>query len=90
MEAWVHRNGKINYQAYERGIPQGDVKEIGTTNKKGTIIKFLPDDEIFKVSTSFDYKMIVNRLRQQAYLTKGIKLIIFNEISEERYKFYFE
>ncbi len=90
MEAWVHRNGKINYQAYERGIPQGDVKEIGTINKKGTIIKFLPDDDIFKVSTSFDYKMIVNRLRQQAYLTKGIKLIIFNEMSEERYKFYFE
>ncbi|NUJ98236.1 DNA topoisomerase (ATP-hydrolyzing) subunit B [Candidatus Gracilibacteria bacterium] len=90
MEAWVHRDGKIFYQAFERGVPEGDAKVIGDTDKSGTIIKFLPDAEIFKISTSFDYKTIVNRLRQQAYLTKGIKLVIFDEISGERYKFYFE
>lgn len=90
MEAWVHRDGKIFYQAFERGVPEWDAKVIGDTDKSWTIIKFLPDAEIFKISTSFDYKTIVNRLRQQAYLTKGIKLVIFDEISGERYKFYFE
>jgi len=54
------------------------------------MIKFWPDAEIFKTTTVFQYKTIVNRLRQQAYLTKGITLIIHDERSKERYKFYFE
>jgi len=90
MEAWVHRDGKVHYQAYEKGIPVEDVKEIGTTKKRGTIIRFVPDESIFKISTRFDYKTIVNRLRQQAYLTKGIQLLIFDERENKSYKFYFE
>ena len=54
------------------------------------MIKFWPDAEIFKTTTDFQYKTIVNRLRQQAYLTKGITLIIYDERSGEKYKFYFE
>jgi DNA gyrase subunit B len=90
MEAWVHREGKIFYQAYETGKPVEDIKEIGTTDKTGTIIKFYPDASIFKITTKFDYNIIKNRLRQQAYLTKGIQLNLVDERSGEKYKYYFE
>lgn len=90
MEAWVHRDGKIFYQSFQVWVPDGDATVIGKTDKKGTIIKFYPDASIFKISTEFDYKTIVNRLRQQAYLTKGITLTIFDERSDEKFRFYFE
>lgn len=90
MEAWVHRDGKIHYQSFSIGKTDADIEVIGKTDKTGTIIKFYPDASIFKITTDFDYKTIVNRLRQQAYLTKGIKLNIIDERSEKRYKFYFE
>jgi DNA gyrase subunit B len=90
LEAWVHRNGKIYYHSYEKGIAVGDIEVVGKSNKTGTIIKFSPDDSIFKISTDFNYKTIVDRLRQQAYLTKGIKLNIIDERTDKRYKFYFE
>jgi len=63
---------------------------VGKSDKTGTIIKFFPDPGIFKISTEFDYKTIISRLRQQAYLTKGIKLNIIDERTDNRYKFYFE
>jgi DNA gyrase subunit B len=90
LEAWVHRGGKIYYHSYEKGIAVGDIEIVGKSNKTGTIIKFSPDDSIFKISTDFNYKTIVDRLRQQAYLTKGIKLNIIDERTDKRYKFYFE
>ena len=90
MEAWVHREGKVFYQQYEKGVPLENVKAIDNTKTTGTIIKFYPDASIFKISTKFDYTTIVTRLRQQAYLTKGIKIIILDEISGKKYKFFFE
>lgn len=90
LEATVHREGKIFFQAFNRWITEADIQVIGKSDKTGTMIKFWPDAEIFKTTTVFQYKTIVNRLRQQAYLTKGITLNIFDERSGERYKFYFE
>lgn len=90
LEAWVHRDGKIHYQVFDTGASQWDIEVVGKTNKTGTIIKFYPDASIFKITTEFDYKTIQNRLRQQAYLTKGITIIISDERSGETYKFYFE
>jgi len=90
LEAWVHRDGKVHYQSFSVGISDGDIKEVGTTDHTGTIIKFFPDASIFKTTTDFDYKTIITRMRQQAYLTKGIKLITIDERSGERYKFFFE
>ena len=90
MEAWVHREGKIFYQQYETGKPLADVTTIGDSKITGTIIKFYPDDSIFKITTKFDYKVILRRLRQQAYLTKWIKLNIIDERSNQKYRFYFE
>ncbi|MGE4443795.1 MAG: DNA topoisomerase (ATP-hydrolyzing) subunit B [Candidatus Altimarinota bacterium] len=90
MEATVEREGKKFFLAFEKGITQGDIEVIGKSNRTGTIIKFWPDAEIFKITTIFDYTTILNRLRQQAYLTKGITLKIIDERSGQRYKFYFE
>lgn len=91
LEAWVHRDGKIYYQSFSMWVSDGDVKIVGKTKKTGTIIKFFPDASIFKITTSFDYKTIRNRMRQQAYLTKGIKLTLNDERSGgQNYKFYFE
>jgi len=90
LEAWVHRDGKIHYQSFSTGASDGDITTVGTTNQSGTIIKFYPDPSIFKITTNFEYKTIKNRLRQQAYLTKGITLTLIDERSGERYKYYFE
>lgn len=85
----VHLDGKIHQQEYAFGAPQGDLKVVGKTNKTGTEITFYPDDSIFE-STVFDYETILNRLRHQAYLTKGIRTSIVDERTGKRYGFYFE
>ena len=90
MEAWVHRDEKIHYQSFSTGKTDADITTIGDTDKTGTIIKFYPDASIFKITTDFDYNTIVNRLRQQAYLTKGIHLTLIDERTNTRYKYYFE
>ncbi len=70
MEAWVHRDKKVHYQSFSTGKSDGDITVVGDTNHTGTIIKFYPDASIFKITTEFDYTTIINRMRQQAYLTK--------------------
>jgi DNA gyrase subunit B len=86
----IHRDGKTHYQEYAKGIPQGDLKPIGKTNKTGTEITFYPDDTIFKESVKFSYDTILDRLRHAAYLTKGIHTSLEDEKSGKRYGFYFE
>lgn len=90
MEAWVHRDWKIHYLSFNTWKTVWDIDVIGKTDKTGTIIKFYPDAEIFKITTKFDYKTIKNRLRQQAYLTKWITIYLNDERNSERYKYYFE
>ena len=90
MEAWVHRDNKIYYQSYSKWVPDLDISEVWTTNKTSTIIKFIPDDIIFKESIEFDYKIILDRFRQMSYLTKGIKINLIDERSNNKYKYYFE
>ena len=90
MEATVHREGKVFYQSYVQGKPDAQVAEIGKSKITGTTIKFYPDESIFKETITFDYKTILRRLRQQAYLTKGIKLDIVDDRNGEKYRFYFE
>ncbi len=75
MTAQVFRNGKIYQQEYSKGKPLYAVKEIGTTDKRGTRIEFHPDPEIFTVS-EYDYPTLANRLRELAFLNKGIELNI--------------
>lgn len=85
----VYRDGKIFQQEYKTGVPQGDLKPIGKTDRTGTEITFYPDASIFEV-VAVNYETILDRLRHQAYLTKGVRTSIFDERTGKRYGFYFE
>ena len=89
LEAYVHRDWKIYYQEYVRWVPVDEIKPIWKTDRTGTTIKFYPDAEMF-TALDFDFKTVLVRLRQQAYLTKGIQMTLTDERSWERYRFYFE
>ena len=90
LEARVYRNWKEYFQAFERWAVMWDIELIWKTEKNWTFIKFWPDPEMFKITNEFNYKTILDRLRQQAYLTKWIKLNLIDERTDSRYKFYFE
>jgi DNA gyrase subunit B len=91
LVANVYRDGKVYEQTYKKGDAQGDVAAVGKSDRTGTKIQFWPDPTIFE-STVFDFQTILNRLRQQAYLTKGVTIRVTDEREEEpkRYQFYFE
>jgi len=89
MKAEVYRDGKVHLLEFKIGVPQGDLKVMGNTNKRGTKITFMPDDEIFE-HTDFDFETIVARLRQQAYLTKGVSIRLSDARSGQANQFYFE
>ncbi|MFP4301924.1 MAG: DNA topoisomerase (ATP-hydrolyzing) subunit B [Spirochaetaceae bacterium] len=74
-EVHVHREGKIYYQAYDRGVPRKDVAVIGETDRTGTVVTFRPDREIFEVQ-DFSFDTLSNRLRELAFLNKGIRIAI--------------
>lgn len=76
MEVFVHREGKIHYQKYERGVPAFDLKVIGETDKTGTITHFVPDPEIFTETVEYDYDTLATRIRELAFLNKGLKITI--------------
>ncbi|SER55987.1 DNA topoisomerase (ATP-hydrolyzing) subunit B [Pedobacter rhizosphaerae] len=75
----VHREGKIFTQEYERGKPMFDVKEIGVSDRTGTIQTFQPDAEIFTQTLEYKYDTLASRLRELAFLNKGIKLSLTDE-----------
>jgi len=91
MRAQVCRNGFIHFQEYSKGRPKAKVKKIGPCRKTGTSVMFEPDPEIFP-EIKFDLKRVLNHLRQQAYLTKGVKITVRDEREKEKtsYTFYFE
>lgn len=90
MQVWVHKDGKVYTQSYQMGIPDGPVEDTGKKTKKhGTIVQFWPDATMF-TTVAFDYDTIKVRLRQQAYLTKGITITFVNEYENTKYRFFFE
>ena len=90
MIAEVRKNGKVYRQEYATGVPQTDLEVVGKSDTSGTTITFYPDPTIFKETVSFDYKWVVNYLRHQAYLTKGVYTSVVDERTGERKAFYFE
>ena len=90
MIAEVRKNGKIYRQEYATGVPQTELETVGKSDGSGTTITFYPDPTIFKETVNFDYKWVVNYLRHQAYLTKGIHTSVIDERTGERKAFYFE
>ncbi len=92
LKAEVHRDGKVWMQEYKIGKPLKPAKPVGTTKKTGTIITFKPDASVF-TELEFSWGKILDRLRQQAYLTKGITISVADKREGHRekfYKFYFE
>ncbi len=92
LKAEVHREGKVWQQEYERGKPLKKVKAIGPSKKTGTIITFKPDAQIFE-ELEFNWGKILDRLRQQAYLTKGVTIKVSDRRTGHRpkdYQFYFD
>ncbi len=89
LEATVYRQGKEFVQRYRRGVPRGDVEVVGKTRRRGTLIRFWPDAEVFD-DISFDPGIILNRLREMAFLNKGLTLIFAQETADTTYTFYFE
>lgn len=89
--AEVVKDGQLYKLEFEQGAPKGDLKKVGKTDRpRGTRITFYPDPTIFKESVEFDYKWVLDYLRHQAYLTKGIHAQVRDERSDEGYAFYFE
>ena len=89
--AEVVRESQLYHIEFAQGITQGTLQKLGKTDRPtGTTITFYPDPTIFKEGTDFDYKWVVNYLRHQAYLTKGVYVSVIDDRTGERESFYFE
>jgi DNA gyrase subunit B len=91
LEVYVHREGKIHYQKFERGVPAADLEVIGETDHTGTTIHFVPDSEIFTETLEYDYETLANRIRELAFLNKGLKITIEDKREEKKgNEYYYE
>ena len=82
--AKVFRDGKEYEQSYRQGKPIEAVKEIGKSDKTGTLVTFTPDKEIFKEVTDFDYEILSNRMRELSYLNKGLRISITDNRKKDK------
>jgi DNA gyrase subunit B len=89
MEVEIYTDGKIYYQTYEKGKKTRDISVIGKTNKKGTKVHFVPDTEILETN-NFSYDVLIRRLRELAFLNKGVRLTIEDERSDNKDEFYYK
>ncbi len=89
LEAEVYRDGKVFFQRFERGAKKTELQVIGKTEKRGTRIHFKPDPEIFE-STHFDFDTLARRMRELAFLTKGVKILISDERAGKQKEFHYE
>lgn len=83
LEVYVHRNGRIHHQAYHMGVPAFDLKQIGDTDQTGTVIRFKADETIFQETTVYNYETLQKRIRELAFLNKGIRITLRDERDEE-------
>jgi DNA gyrase subunit B len=85
----VKRDGKLYQQEYQRGVPQGKVAVVGKASDTGTIITFLPDEQIFG-KVEYDFNTISEHLRELAYLNRGLEICINDQRRDREKTFYFE
>ncbi len=92
LDVTVHRDGKIHRQTYKRGVPVTDLEIIGETDHTGTTTHFVPDPEIFTETTEYDYDLLANRVRELAFLTKGVNITIEDkrEGQERKNEYHYE
>jgi DNA gyrase subunit B len=88
LEIYVHRDGNVYYQKYCRGVPQADLSIIGETDKTGTFTHFRPDSEIFTETLEYDYEVLSNRLRELAFLNRGLEIAVIDKRAEEKERKY--
>ena len=88
MEVFVHLDGHIYYQNYKQGVPQADLKIIGETDHTGTTIHFVPDSEIFTETLEYDFDTLATRVRELAFLNKGIQISLEDKRGEGKIKEY--
>lgn len=86
----VKREGKVHQQEYRKGAPQYDLKIIGETEETGTKITFSPDPEIFTETTEYDFDILQSRLRELAFLNKGIEINLLDERTDHSVSFTYE
>jgi len=89
LEVEVYTDGKIHFQRFERGVKATELKVTGTTKKTGTKVTFFPDPDIFE-EVEFDYNTLNQRIRELAFLNKGLELIFTDENSGESNKYKYE
>ena len=89
LEVEVHRDGKIYFQRYERGEKKSDLEIKGKTKRRGTRIHFRPDDKVFE-SIEFDFDTLARRMRELAFLTKGVRIKITDENTGKKKDFIYE
>lgn len=85
----VYKDGSVYSQSYRRGVPENEVTIVGTTEKRGTFTHFKPDIQIFK-ETKFSFETLQKRLRELAFLNKGIKVNLVDHTTDERAIYHFE
>ncbi len=89
LDLEIRRNGKVHYQQYKKGVPQADMKVVGKTERSGTKIRFKPDFTIFE-QNDFNFDTASQRLRELAFLNKGLYISIEDERSDELKKHEFK
>jgi len=89
LEIEIKRDGKVYQQSYRRGDPQAPLKEVGKTKERGTRVTFKPDSQIFEVS-EFSFDILSQRLRELAFLNRGIKITIKDERSQKEHEFVYK
>ncbi len=89
LEVEIKRDGKVYQQDYERGVPLAPLKEMGTSTERGTRVTFKPDPTVFEtVDISFD--VLSQRLRELAFLNRGLRIFIEDERHDKKHEFYYE
>lgn len=90
MRAEVRRHGKLWVQEYTTGKPRSEVQPVGPADGTGTSIHFMPDVTIFKDGIDYQFRVLAQRFREMAYLTKGLRFQFIDERSDQEVNFYFE
>jgi DNA gyrase subunit B len=85
LEVEIKRDGKVYQQRYTRGVPQGPLEEVGRSKERGTRVTFKPDSQVFP-SLDFSFDMLSQRLRELAFLNKGVRITIEDERSQKKHE----
>ena len=90
LEVIVKQNGEIFVQHYSKGNPLDELSVIGTTKERGTYVRFTPDTAIFKETVDFSFEILSTRLRELAFLNKGLRITIEDERTNKSHDFFYE